>query len=376
MFGKRLEIFKFFGFPVRVDASWLIIALLVTWSLADGLFPAYLPELSQVTYWSMGFIGMLGLFASVLLHEAAHSVVARRFGLKIEGITLFIFGGVAELAEEPRSALSEILIAIAGPIASALLSLLFLLLTGILGGVGAPAPLLGITGYLSSINALLAVFNLLPAFPMDGGRVLRGVIWKWKSDLNLATRICQRSGEILGMGMILFGVLSIVSGSFVGGLWWCLIGLFVRQAAGASYRQLITQQSFQGVSVAEVMTRETVAVPLTASLQEFVEDYVYRYHFDLFPVVSSGRLAGYLQVRDVKNFAREEWKIHEVSVILREITERMVVDPDDDVLAALTKMQKNRAGRLLVARNGRLAGVLVLKDLLDYIALKMELEGR
>jgi Zn-dependent protease len=374
MFGKPWNLFRLFGFQIRVDASWLVIALLVTWSLAEGLFPSYLPGLSPTTYWSMGLLGMLGLFASVLLHEAAHSLVARHYGLRIEGITLFIFGGVAELAEEPRSPASEILIAVAGPSASAALALAFLLLTAVLNAMGAPAPLLGVVGYLASINGILAIFNLLPAFPMDGGRVLRGIIWRWKNDLNYATRIAQRSGEILGFGMIAFGVLSIVSGNFIGGLWWSLIGLFVRQAAGASYQQLIVRQSFKGLPVSSVMTADAVAVPLQTSIRDFVEDYVYRYHFDLFPVVQEERLVGYLQVRDVKAYPRAEWDIHEVSVMLRDITEAIVVDPADDALDALAKMQKNRASRLLVARGGRLVGVLVLKDLLEFIALKMDLE--
>jgi Zn-dependent protease len=374
MFGKPWNLFRLFGFQIRVDASWLVIALLVTWSLAEGLFPSYLPSLSPTTYWSMGLLGMLGLFASVLLHEAAHSLVARHYGLRIEGITLFIFGGVAELAEEPRSAASEILIAVAGPTASAALALVFLLLTAVLNAMGAPAPLLGVVGYLASINGILAVFNLLPAFPMDGGRILRGIIWRWKNDLNYATRIAQRSGEILGFGMIAFGVLSIVSGNFIGGLWWSLIGLFVRQAAGASYQQLIVRQSFKGLPVSSIMTADAVAVPLQTNIRDFVEDYVYRYHFDLFPVVQEERLVGYLQVRDVKAYPRAEWDIHEVSVMLRDITEAVVVDPADDALDALAKMQKNRTSRLLVARGDRLVGVLVLKDLLEFIALKMELE--
>lgn len=374
MFGKPWELFRLFGFRIRVDASWLIIALLVSWSLAEGLFPSYLPDLPTVTYWSMGLLGMLGLFASVLLHEAAHSLVARHYGLRIEGITLFIFGGIAELAEEPRSAESEILIAIAGPLASAALALIFFALTGFLNGLAVPDPVIGVFGYLATINGILAVFNLLPAFPMDGGRVMRGIVWKWKNDLNFATRIAQRSGEIFGFGMIAVGVFSIVTGNFVGGLWWGLIGLFVRQAAGASYVQLVTRQSFAGVPVSAVMTADTIAVPLNASIRDFVENYAYRYHFDLFPVVRRDRLIGYLQVRDVKDHPRDQWDFHEVSVMLRDITDAIVVDPADDALDALAKMQKNHTSRLLVARGDRLVGVLVLKDLLEFIALKMELE--
>ena len=188
MFGARITLFRLLGFEVRLDASWLILAVLLTWSLARGYFPAYYPGLAAQTYWWMGVVGALGLFASIVLHELAHSVVARRYGLPMRGITLFIFGGVAEMDDHPPTAKSEGMMAIVGPIASYALALVFYLLHLAGSGGGLPEALTGVLGYLAFINLVLATFNLVPGFPLDGGRVLRSILWAWKGDLRWATR--------------------------------------------------------------------------------------------------------------------------------------------------------------------------------------------
>lgn len=375
MFGKRWKIFELFGFTVQLDASWLVLALLVTWSLATGVFPQYYPGLPSATYWSMGLIGMIGLVFSIVFHEASHALVARAHGMQIKGITLFIFGGVAELGDEPETARTEFLVAIAGPISSFLLAVVFFALAWVLDSLGLAEALQGLGYYLAYINALLATFNLLPAFPLDGGRVLRAGLWYWKGNLGWATRIATRSGGILGFALILLGVLSIIAGNFVGGLWWFLIGLFVRQAADASFMQYMARQALAGEPVLRFMTPDPVTVPASVTLRAFVDDYVYRYHYDLYPVTRDGRLVGCVRTHDVKDLAPETWDAHVVSEIMRPPTLELTIPPGADAMQALAQMRRSANSRLLVTEGGRLVGVLVLKDMLELIALKMDLES-
>ncbi len=375
MLGKQWSLFKLFGFEVKVDVSWLLLALLVTWSLAEGLFPAYYPELPLRVYWSMGFAGMIGLVFSVIFHETSHSLVARRHGLPISGITLFVFGGVAELSEEPKTARTEFLMAVAGPIASAVLALGFYVMAQLLLALDAPEPLRGVAYYLAAVNALLAGFNLIPAFPLDGGRMLRAALWHWKGDLKAATRTAARNGEAFGLAMILLGVFNVVMGNFIGGMWWFLIGVFLRQAARASFVQLWTRQVFEGEPLSRFMTADPVSVPGSVPLSAFVEDYVYAYHYDLFPVTEDGRLAGCVSIHDVKKVPQEAWERTALSAILQPCTEENSISVKSDALHALAQMRRTGNSRLMVVDEGRLVGVIALKDMLELIALRIDLEG-
>lgn len=374
MFGKRWKIFELFGFTVQLDASWIVLALLVTWSLATGVFPQYYPGLPSATYWSMGMVGMIGLVFSIVFHEASHSLVARAHGMQIKGITLFIFGGVAELGDEPETARTEFLVAIAGPISSYFLAAVFFTLAWTFDRLEVGVALQGLGYYLAYINALLATFNLLPAFPLDGGRVLRAGLWYWKGNLRWATWIATRSGGVLGFALIFLGVLSIVAGNFIGGLWWFLIGLFVRQAADASFLQYMAREALAGEPVSRFMTPDPVTVPAATTLRAFVDDYVYRYHYDLYPVTREGRLVGCVRTHDVKTLTPETWSHHVVSEIMRPPTPELTIAPSADALKALAQMRSSANSRLLVTEGGRLVGVLVLKDMLELIALKMDLE--
>ena len=212
MSGKRFKLFELLGFEVKIELSWLVLAALLTWSLATNVFPANREGLAKATYWWMGVAGTLGLFASVVFHELCHSLVARRFDLPITGITLFIFGGVAEMEDEPPSARSEFLMALAGPASSAMLGLTFFGLSLLGSGADWSDPVGVVLGYLASLNGSLAVFNLLPAFPLDGGRVLRAILWGAKKDLSWATRIASRIGSGLGILMMVVGLFVALTG--------------------------------------------------------------------------------------------------------------------------------------------------------------------
>ena len=239
MFGRRLTLFELFGFKVSVDGSWLVMAGLIVWSLAVGYFPEAAPGYPNPTYWTMALVGLVGLALSIVVHELAHSLVARHYGLSITGITLFIFGGIAEMAEEPKTPKTELLMAIAGPLMSLGLAI------AIGGGVEAAAaagvpddnPAVAVVSYLAVINFLLGGFNMLPAFPLDGGRVLRAVLWGWRKDMLWATRMASGSGQLCGIVLIGLGAWEASDGGLLVGIWWVVVGLFVRLAAIRALRR-------------------------------------------------------------------------------------------------------------------------------------------
>jgi Zn-dependent protease/CBS domain-containing protein len=375
MFGESFRLFRIFGFEVRANVSWLFLALLITWSLAGALFPFVYPDLSSSTYWLMGLVGMAGLFFSLLFHELSHSLVARSYGLPVGGITLFLFGGMAELQAEPRQPREEFWMAIAGPIASVFLGAVFYLLSGLMLGLGAPPHVAGVAFYLGFINVLLAVFNMAPGFPMDGGRVLRAVLWQWKGDLRWATHWASRFGQVFGLLLVMLGIASFLTGNFIGGMWWFLIGLFIRGAAIASYQHLLTQLALKGQTVRRFMTTDPVTVPAEATLQDFVDQYLYHHAFDLFPVVRDGRLAGYVSLRQAKAIPRAEWGRTRVGDVSHKIGEAYTVDADADANEALDQMQRNASSRLVVTEGDRVVGMLVLKDLLRFLQIRSELEN-
>ncbi len=374
MFGKQVDLFELVGFKVRADASWLILAVLVTWSLAKGYFPLYYSGLEVDTYWLMGVAGAIGLFLSIIFHELSHAVVARHYGMDIKGITLFIFGGVAEMEAEPAQPMAELLMAIAGPIASLILAVGFHLLA-VVGEAGAlPINVLAVLRYLALINLVLALFNLVPAFPLDGGRVLRALLWQWKGDLRWSTRQATRSGEIFGLFLIAIGVMNIVGGNLVGGMWWFVIGLFLRGAANASYYQLISRRLLEGQPLSRFMTRDPVTVPPDLSLRDLIEDYIYAFHHDFFPVVDGDRVLGLISVKQVKDVPRNEWHERRVAEVMQPASADNSIALGTECVAALSVMRRSGNSRLLVVDRGHLAGVLALKDLLEFLSLKIDLD--
>jgi len=373
MFGKRIEVFKLFGIAVRLDLSWVIIAVLVTWSLARGFFPSEYPNLSRAICWVMGVAGAVGLFGSILFHEFSHALVARRYGLVIKGITLFIFGGVAEMEREPSSPKAEFLMAAAGPIASILLAMACY--GTYLAGerAGWPEPPIGVARYLGLINGLLAAFNLIPGFPLDGGRLLRSVLWVWKRNLRWATRITSQIGAGFGLVLIFLGILNMLRGEFAG-LWWLLIGLFLRDAATTSYQQLLLRKALEGEPVRRFMISTPVTVPASSSIEQLVEGYIYRHHFKMYPVVEDGTLLGCVTIRQVKAIPRNEWKQHTVREVATPCSPENTVHPEDDAMKALSTMSRTGDSRLMVVEGNQLVGIIALKDMLGLLSLKVELE--
>ena len=374
MFKNKITLFRLLGFSVSIDASWVIILFLVVWSLARGVFPSFYPDLGDSGYWLMGLLGAVGFFICIIIHEFSHALAARRYGLEIRGITLFIFGGVAEMKEEPSSPKADFFMAIAGPLASLLLSLFFGVLYQFAVHLGWPTQAVGILGYLSAINLLLALFNLVPAFPTDGGRILRSALWWMKGDIRLATRLATRISLIFAMTIVLTGFFNLVGGNLIGGLWWILIGAFLFNAANASYQQLLMESSFRGKTVRHFMNPDPVTVSSHTTLQAFVENYVYHYHYKMFPVVEGSRILGSITISDVKAVPRDEWHHLLVGTLAQPLSPDNSISEDAPVKEAIRKMSESGLSRLLVIKQGELAGMVTLKDLLDFLALKMEFE--
>ncbi len=375
MFGKGITLFRIFGFAIRVDASWLIILALVVWSLAVGYFPNRFEGATRGTYILLGVAGAFGLFASIIFHELSHSLVARVFGLQIRGITLFVFGGVSEMTEEPENAKVEFFMAIAGPLSSFVLGGIF---AGIYYGVKSASgvgPGLAVVGYLAFINILLGIFNLLPGFPLDGGRVLRSILWGAKGNLRWATRVASQVGATFGLLLIGLGILNVLTGNPIGGIWFVLIGMFLRGAAKQGYQQILVREALAGEQVRRFMSDDPVSVPGDLTLDRLVEDYVYRYHYKMYPVVDEGRLAGCITTREIRDVPRDQWPQRTVRDTATECSLDNTVSANEDAMNALQKMGRTQNSRLLVVDGSNLAGVVSLKDMLKFLSLKLELEG-
>lgn len=374
MFGKRIKLFSIFGFDVGIDMSWIILAFLIAWSLSVGLFPFQFKGLSTGTYWLMGIVGAAGLFLSIIFHELSHSLVARRFGMPMEGITLFIFGGVSQMSEEPPSPKAEFMMAIIGPLSSIAIGVVFYIVYAVGKQGGWPQPVNGVVGYLAIINGILAGFNLIPAFPLDGGRVLRSILWGIKGNLRWATRISSSIGSGFGILLVILAVFQLFQGNFIGAMWWFLIGMFLQSAAKSSYQQLMVRNALQGEPVRRFMNADPVTVPSSLSIKELVEDYIYKYHYKMFPVVDNDKLAGCVSTKEIKKVSHDEWAQKNIGDLVTDCTTENTLTPDTDSVKALSIMNKTGSSRLMVTEGDRLAGIITLKDLLKFFSLKMELE--
>jgi Zn-dependent protease/CBS domain-containing protein len=376
MFGKRISLFKLFGFEVRADASWFLILALITWPLATGIFRFRYPGLYLRDYWIMGILGAVGLFASVVVHELFHSLVARRYGLHMRGITLFIFGGVAEMEEEPPNAKTEFLMAIAGPAASIIIGFLFYgAYTGFDGAL--PVQVSAVFYYLYWINWVLAAFNLIPAFPLDGGRVLRSVLWwHWRGDLPKATRIAASIGSGFGILLIALSIFRLFRGDFLSAVWWFLIGMFLRSASQASYQQSMMRTVLAGESIEKFMKTNPVTVSPDLPVSRFVEDYIYKYHHKMYPVLAdSNYLLGCVTLEEVKHLPRSEWANKTVREILQPCSPENTTVPGVDAQQILVRMTRNGKSRLMVTQDNQLLGIISLKDLMKFFSTKLEMEG-
>ena len=368
-----LNIGRIIGIPVRIHYTLWLVLVLIAWSLAEGYMPQHYPGLGVTTYWAIGIISAIILFVSVFLHELSHSYIAKKNGLPIARITLFFFGGVSELSEEPKDAALEVRMAAAGPLTSFLIAI-------VLGGLwyltflaNGPVPIIATLYYAAFLNGVLGAFNLIPAFPLDGGRVLRGSLWRRSKNLLSATANATRVSEVISLLMMAVGLFFIVFGDFINGLWIIFLGWFIRSGAETSLRQTRLTESLAGVRVGDIMTRELLTVSPDASVQQLVSDYFLVHPHGGYPVVSSGKLLGVVTMSSVRSIPREKREIERVSEAMVPYERTFTVSPNALAIDALQLMAKNGVGRLIVMDGDRIAGMVTRGDLMKTMKARQDL---
>lgn len=281
--NRSIHITTILGIPIEINYTWFIVFFLVTWTLAQNYFPAALPNAPVYVYWIISVVAAFLFFITLLAHELSHSAVAIKNNLPIKGITLFIFGGVAHMSKEPQSAGVEFKMAIAGPLCSFGLSFIFFVLTQLFYNLGFPMAVVVVTDYLSVINLIVGIFNLIPGFPLDGGRILRAALWSIFGDMKRATRIASGLGRLFAYFLMGMGFLYFFYGAILSGMWLIFIGFFLQEAASTSYQQVVMKKSLSGVNVQNIMSRNVVTVPEDLSLSSLVDDYFFKFRFTSFP---------------------------------------------------------------------------------------------
>lgn len=369
---RGIKLLRILGIQISIDYTWFIVFAVFAWSLAYGYFPYYHPGLEKQVYLVMGIVSALLLFTCVLIHEMSHSVTANRLGMDIRGITLFIFGGVAELTKEPEDPIVELKIAVAGPIASGLLSGIFWLLAKTVSGGEFPVAA-AILSYLALINLVLLIFNLIPGFPLDGGRVLRALWWAKSGDFDSATRVASNAGKGFAVFLIMTGFFQVFIGNFTGGLWSVLIGFFLMSAAESGYRQLLIKRALGGVRVGDVMSRSVVTVDASLTIASAVDRLFLVHHFISYPVISGGRVAGILTLNNVRGIERERWESTLVGEAMTELSPADILSPAETAIEALGKISANNIGRAPVVEDGRVVGMVSRGDIMRLLEFKSAL---
>jgi Zn-dependent protease/predicted transcriptional regulator len=376
---------RLFGIDIRIDWSWLLIFALVTWNLAT-VFGGIHSDWSTALRWGVGVAASLLFFASVLAHEMAHSLVAQRQGMPVREITLFLFGGVSNIQRNPDTPRAEFLMAVVGPLTSIILGIIFVLLSGVNVGTAtsqSPENTLRNLGigqtlllWLGPINIIVGVFNLIPGFPLDGGRLMRSVFWAITNNVRTATRYASWLGQGIAWLMILGGIAMVFGAripffgtGFINGLWLAFIGWFLNSAASQSYQQVVIQDVLEGVSVSEMMRRDPPTVPPNATVSDLVHEHVMGADDYGFPVMDQDRLIGVVTLDDVRSVPREQWQNRLVRDIMTPMDRLVTVTPDEDAEDALSKLQERDVRQLPVTENGHLVGLLRRRDIINWLRL-------
>lgn len=367
---SSLRLFRIAGIDIGIHYTWIFIFIFFSWSLAQGYFPQQYRGWSTTTYWITGVIAALLIFVSVLVHELAHSLVARRRGIPVNSIVLFIFGGVSNLEEEPKKAGAEFVMAIAGPITSFILALIFFLLSRLSGNTSTPLP--AILNYLAVINLFLGIFNLLPGFPLDGGRVLRSIIWGSTNNLIKATNIAARVGQFFGWALIGFGLYLLLRGNYVNGLWMAFIGWFLNSSADASRKEVTLRERLSHIKVRELMNPDTVTIRPETTVEEMVMNIFRKQHGRAVPVCQKDQLMGIATITDVKKISQDKWAVTPVKQIMT-ISPLYTVSTEDNLNTALGLIARHDINQVLIKDQGKCAGMLSRADIIHLIQMSQEL---
>jgi Zn-dependent protease len=369
----RFRLGDILGIPIRIDASWLLIFVWVTWSLAGSYFPRRYPSWSTALTWTLGVVTSLLFFGSVLLHELGHALVARRNGIPVKDITLFIFGGAAQISDEPSSPAREFRMAIVGPLVS-------LVLSGAFAGVhvltrGSIQPVAALSFFLAYINLSLGLFNLIPGFPLDGGRVLRALLWSLRRDLAWATRWASRVGQVVAYLFVALGIMRAFSGTWVDGVWLAMIGLFLDNAARSQYRQLTLRNLLEGYAVRDIMSRECSLIPPQLTLDVLVEQYLLTRARRCYAVGEGDKIMGLLTVHNISSVAKVDWPFTRVADVLTPLDQLRTVGPETPLWDALQHMTADGVNQLPVVIDNQLEGMVTREDVITLLRNRSQLNS-
>jgi Zn-dependent protease/CBS domain-containing protein len=359
------------GFDVYINVSWLIAIVLITFSTATGWFPSVYPGQSIITYYLLGFFSAILLFVSVLIHEFAHSLVARARGINVKYIVLFIFGGVSAFEQDAKTPGTEFLVAIVGPLTSLLIGAIAFLLLLPLRGI--PSAATAILSYLAVVNILLGIFNLIPGFPLDGGRVLRGIVWRIVGNVRTATNVTTIVGQVIAYLFILVGIWLLFTNALLTGVWLGFIGWFMLNAAQSMRAQVLIDSAFHGVTVEQVMSRDVVTSPANVSLQKLVDDYLLPQGLRAIPVVQGDLLTGLITLRDIARTPREQWGQTPVGLAMVPVEKLHVVSPQQSMQEVLPLMNSRDVNQLPVVQDGHLVGILNRESIVRSLEIRRHL---
>ncbi len=368
---NTIPIGRIIGIPIGLDPSWFLIFILITWMLASSYFPNEFSHWPKYQYWIIGAATAILFFASVVFHELGHSIVALRYKIPVKSITLFIFGGIAQIGSEPPSAIAEFFIAIAGPVASFILAAFFGLLQTVSSSF---APLFAMTKYLAFINGSLAVFNLIPGFPLDGGRVFRAVIWGFTHNLRRATEVAAAIGRAVAFLFILFGVWQILQGNWTNGLWIAFIGWFLENAAVSQVQQQRLRDLLSGHTAAQAMSQSCVTAPEDLTLQELVDRHILGAGQRCLLLTSGGEVSGLLTLHHLRQAPRDQWGVITAGKVMTPLAQVKQISPETGLETALEAMGADGVNQLPVVRNGHVEGMLSREDILNYLRILQTLE--
>jgi len=370
MTRHNIPLGRILGIQIGLDYSWFVIFALLTWVLASSYFPAEFKDWPQWLYWLMGAAATIMLFVSVLLHELGHSVVAQRNKVPVPSITLFLFGGVSQIGAEPPSAKAEFLIAAAGPLVSLILAILFYLVQPLVAGI---EPLLGLAKYLAYVNLALALFNLIPGYPLDGGRVFRAIVWAITRNLRRSTVIAANTGRLFAFLFIFAGVWQMLSGNFAGGLWIAFIGWFLDSAASAQVQQVTVQGLLTGHTVSQAMSTHCANVSAELTLQDLVDEHILGSGQHCFLIKRGDNDVGLITLQRIKEVPRAEWATTRVGQVMLPLDRLEGIDRNTELWTALQKLDRDGVNQLPVTRNQQVIGMLSREDVISFLRTTQEL---
>lgn len=359
------------GITVRVHWSWIVIATIVTWSLADSLYKDLFPNWTTEQLWIAAAVSSVLFFVSILLHELSHAFVAQSYGMNVPSITLFVFGGVSNLEGEMQSARQEFRVAIAGPLMSWALAVLF-----IVAALVIPGDIANIAAYLGFVNFVLGLFNLLPGFPLDGGRVFRSIVWSRTGDLTRATRAASRLGNLIAWALIALGVFVVFATGSLTGLWYVFIGLFLKTASDSAYQRVLVESAVKDVPVAEVMREAPEAIEDSWTIAEVVDRRVLGRAERVVFAANEGRISGLITTSDVTNVPRDAWATTSVADAMVRAADVITVRRDTALVEAMRLMQEHDVHQLPVVEDGVLLGIVTRGDVLDQIEFRLAMAER